>query len=178
MGVVKALMRLYAHQPEAIKDLKQLCRVNPDFNSNYRNDLEFYVPQILTFFLKCDLENPQQLFDFILMASSADFFFAHRVWFFLQSSLQKGLTPETIVTTQKVMRGLKCLQMSPQGNPSEILFLANSQDVMRLLAELNLAAEYPHLNELTNTYKRHYNAMRQNRGSTGRISSNASSSSS
>ena len=44
MGVVKALMRLYAHQTDAIKDLKELCRVNPDFNSHFRNDLEFYVP--------------------------------------------------------------------------------------------------------------------------------------
>ena len=59
MGVVKALMRLYAHQTDAIKDLKELCRVNPDFNSHYRNDLEFYVPQICTFFLRCDLEDPQ-----------------------------------------------------------------------------------------------------------------------
>jgi hypothetical protein len=44
MGVVKALMRLYAHQTDAIKNLKELCRVNPDFNSSFRNDLEFYVP--------------------------------------------------------------------------------------------------------------------------------------
>lgn len=113
MGVVKALMRLYAHQTDAIKDLKEFCRVNPDFNSHFRNDLEFYVPQICTFFLRCDLEDPQQLFDFILMASSADFFFAHRVWFFLQSSMLRGMSPETIVTAQKVVRGLKCLQMSP-----------------------------------------------------------------
>lgn len=109
MGVVKALMRLYAHQTDAIKDLKDLCRVNPDFTSSFRNDLEFYVPQMLTFFLRCDLEDPQQLFDFILMASSADFFFAHRVWFFLQSSMIRGMSTETIVTAQKVMRGLKCL---------------------------------------------------------------------
>lgn len=44
MGVVKALMRLYAHQSDAIRDLKELCRVNPDFSSSFRNDLEFYVP--------------------------------------------------------------------------------------------------------------------------------------
>lgn len=138
MGVVKALMRLYAHQPDAIQDLKELCRVNPDFSSAFRNDLEFYIPQICTFFLRCDLEDPQQLFDFILMASSADFFFAHRVWFFLYSSMLRGMSPETIVTAQKVIRGLKCLQMSPQGNPNEILFLANSQDIMHLLADLNL----------------------------------------
>ena len=58
MGVVKALMRLYAHQSDAIRDLKELCRVNPDFSSQFRNDLEFFVPQMCTFFLRCDLEDP------------------------------------------------------------------------------------------------------------------------
>mmetsp|Transcript_9936 Transcript_9936/g.12374 ORF Transcript_9936/g.12374 Transcript_9936/m.12374 type:complete len:167 (+) Transcript_9936:118-618(+) len=33
MGVVKALMRLYAHQSDAIRELKEMCRVNPDFSS-------------------------------------------------------------------------------------------------------------------------------------------------
>ena len=90
------------------------------------------------------------------MASSADFFFALRVWFFLQSSMLRGMSPETIVTAQKVLRGLKCLQMSPQGNSTEILFLANSQDVMRLLTNLNLSSHYPHLEELTNTFRSRY----------------------
>lgn len=90
------------------------------------------------------------------MASSADFFFAHRVWFFLQSSMLRGMSPETIVNAQKVTRGLKCLQMSPQGNPGEILFLANSADIMKLLVDLSLGSHYPHLEELTCTFKRQY----------------------
>jgi hypothetical protein len=40
---VYGLIRLYAHHKDAINDL-QNCRVNPDFNSNQRNDLEFYIP--------------------------------------------------------------------------------------------------------------------------------------
>lgn len=40
---VYGLIRLYAHQHDAISDLEK-CRVNPDFNSNQRNDLEFYIP--------------------------------------------------------------------------------------------------------------------------------------
>ena len=68
----------------------------------------------------------------------------------------RGMSPETIVTTQKVTRGLKCLTMSPQGNPSEILFLANSQDIMKLLADLNLGSDYPHLEELVCTFKRQF----------------------
>jgi len=40
---VYGLINLYAHKPGAIEDLKN-CRVNPDFNSHVRNDLEFYIP--------------------------------------------------------------------------------------------------------------------------------------
>ena len=54
VGVVKALLRLYAHQPGAISDLENMCRLNPDFTSSSRNDLEFYIPQLITFLLKGD----------------------------------------------------------------------------------------------------------------------------
>jgi hypothetical protein len=55
MSVVKHMMRLYAHQREAIKDLEQ-CRVNPDFTSVFRDDLEFFIPQLGSFYLKGDFE--------------------------------------------------------------------------------------------------------------------------
>lgn len=78
-------MRLYAHQRGAISDLEQHCRVNPDFNSPFRNDLEFFIPQIGSFFLKGKFEYPDELLQLILHSSQADFFFAHRIWFFCQS---------------------------------------------------------------------------------------------
>jgi len=37
------LIRLYAHDKDAINMLEQV-RVNPDFTSQFRNDLEFYIP--------------------------------------------------------------------------------------------------------------------------------------
>ena len=40
---VRGLLQLYAHQENAVRDLEQ-CRINPDFNSPFRNDLEFYIP--------------------------------------------------------------------------------------------------------------------------------------
>jgi hypothetical protein len=43
LKVAKTMMRMYAHQPGAIKDLEK-CRVNPDFNSDFRDDLEFFIP--------------------------------------------------------------------------------------------------------------------------------------
>jgi len=45
-----SLMKLYAHKPEAIKEL-QKCRINPDFTSSFRTDLEFYIPQYCSFYL-------------------------------------------------------------------------------------------------------------------------------
>ena len=43
MSVIKNLMRLYAHQSEAITELLK-SRVNPDFTSPFRDDLEFFIP--------------------------------------------------------------------------------------------------------------------------------------
>ena len=37
------LIRLYAHDLSAIGDLERV-RVNPDFTSSQRSDLEFYIP--------------------------------------------------------------------------------------------------------------------------------------
>ena len=86
MSVVKHMMRLYAHQSEAIKDLEQ-CRVNPDFTSVFRDDLEFFIPQLGSFYLKVDFEHPEAIANLIVFAASASFFFAHRVWFFFQSTM-------------------------------------------------------------------------------------------
>lgn len=47
------LIRLYAHDHSAIKHLEQV-RVNPDFTSRFRSDLEFFIPQLCCFYLKGD----------------------------------------------------------------------------------------------------------------------------
>ncbi len=43
MSVIQHMMRLYAHEVEAIEELEK-CRVNPDFTSVFRDDLEFFIP--------------------------------------------------------------------------------------------------------------------------------------
>jgi hypothetical protein len=53
---IRGLLKLYAHSPDAINEL-QLARVNPDFNQNIRNDLEFYIPQLCSMYLQGNLEN-------------------------------------------------------------------------------------------------------------------------
>jgi hypothetical protein len=40
---MSVLIRLYAHDREAVKDLEKV-RVNPDFTSRFRSDLEFFIP--------------------------------------------------------------------------------------------------------------------------------------
>lgn len=52
------MIRVYAHQAGAVQDLEQ-CRVNPDFTSVFRDDLEFFIPQICSFYLKGNSESPQ-----------------------------------------------------------------------------------------------------------------------
>ena len=86
MSVVKNLMRLYAHQPESISDLER-SRVNPDFTSPFRDDLEFFIPQLCSFYLKGDFEKQSDLANLIVLASSTSFYFSHRVWFFFQSTM-------------------------------------------------------------------------------------------
>jgi hypothetical protein len=43
MSVIKNLIRLYMHHEDAIRDLEN-CRVNPDYESTLRDDLEFFIP--------------------------------------------------------------------------------------------------------------------------------------
>lgn len=63
----------------------QSCRVNPDFNSSIRKDLEFYIPQLCSIYMQGDIDHPEQLINLILNSSTQSIFFSHRVWFFLQS---------------------------------------------------------------------------------------------
>ena len=62
-------------------------RVNPDFTSTQRTDLEFYIPQLCSFYLRGDSEKPQPLVNLILLASSTSFYFSHRIWFYFQSMI-------------------------------------------------------------------------------------------
>lgn len=83
---VHGLLQLYAHQEGAIQDLEQ-CRINPDFNSPYRNDLEYYIPQICCMYIEGGLEDRKDLTTLILNAAKSDMFFSHRIYFFFQSLL-------------------------------------------------------------------------------------------
>lgn len=81
---VRGLLMLYAHQENAVNDLEQ-CRINPDFSSPFRNDLEYYIPQICCMYIEGGLEDRKDVTRLILNASKSDMFFSHRIWFFFQS---------------------------------------------------------------------------------------------
>lgn len=61
------------------------CRINPDLTSPVRLDLEFYIPQLISFYLQGYYPNMEQLVNLIVQACSTDFYFSHRIFFQLKS---------------------------------------------------------------------------------------------
>jgi hypothetical protein len=149
-------MRLYAHQRGAISDLEAHCRVNPDFTSGFRNDLEFFIPQIGSFFLKGESQHPEELLQLIIHASGVDFYFAHRIWFFCQSVMFQSIDSETLTKSRQILKAL-AKKVLDQDKTCELLYLANSKDIMELLGELNLRDYYPALSLFENPNHVHHN---------------------
>jgi hypothetical protein len=78
--------------------------------------------------------------DMILVASQQDFYFSHRVWFFMEANL---LTEQQ--ASQKVLNCLK--QVSMHQETKEIFYLANSTDYISSLYKLNMIPLYPILQD-------------------------------
>ena len=58
-------------------------RLNPDFTKVVRNDLEFYIPQLCSYWLYEEEED--ELRKFIILSAQSNLYFSHRVLFFLES---------------------------------------------------------------------------------------------
>lgn len=138
---VRGLLQLYAHQENAVKDLEQ-CRINPDFNSPFRNDLEYYIPQICCMYIEGGLEDRQELTTLILNAAKSDMFFSHRIWFFFQSLLfsdnEAGKTKKEVA--QQIVSQLKQICMENQ----HLLYLVNNQDILYYTIKFGMLKQYPH----------------------------------
>jgi len=48
---IPTLIKLYSCDPSAMNELAR-CRINPNLSSKQRKDLEFYIPQICSFYLQ------------------------------------------------------------------------------------------------------------------------------
>ena len=92
---IPVLISLYSCEPTAVQELSK-CRINPDLTSPVRQDLEFYIPQLISFYLQGYYPNMEQLVDLIVQACRNDFYFSHRIFFQL-----KSVTFEAITEVQK-----------------------------------------------------------------------------
>ena len=140
------LTRLYAHDTNAVKALEAV-RVNPDFTSQIRNDLEFFIPQLCSFYIRGDFETPQDIVNLIVMACSSSFFFSHRIWFFFQALLidmDDANSKELYKKSRVAMRGIKDCALQSK----ERLYLANSHDLINLIYQFNMIEYYPQLTEV------------------------------
>jgi phosphatidylinositol 4-kinase len=61
-------------------------RINPNLNNTLdRDDLEYFIPQIVTYLvIEKNLED-NLLLQFLINGCTTDFYFAHRVYFYLNS---------------------------------------------------------------------------------------------
>lgn len=88
--IFELLLQLYKNEEKSklneIMSILAKKRINPDFKAvGEREDLEYYIPQLITYLvIEENLEDPN-LIEIILDACSTDFYFAHSVYFYLNS---------------------------------------------------------------------------------------------
>ena len=77
---IPVLIQLYSCEPQAINELTK-CRINPDLTQPVRLDLEFYIPQLISFYLQGYYPNMEQFVNLIVQACQSEFYFSHRIFF-------------------------------------------------------------------------------------------------
>jgi len=79
-------LELFAGNAGSVSDLTT-WRLNPDTKSVVRDDIEFFIPQLCGYLI--DEKKPQELrdglFEILVQAANANFYFSHRLFFFLQA---------------------------------------------------------------------------------------------
>lgn len=153
---IPILIQLYSCEPQAVQELAK-CRINPDLTSPVRLDLEFYIPQLISFYLQGYYPNMEQLVNLIVTACSSDFYFSHRIFFQL-----KSVTFESINDIDKADQQRKAINdvfasiyemLAGQFDAAaaneyvERLFLPNSRDFVHLLVNFNMVQFHPQLQQ-------------------------------
>ena len=135
------LTHLWAHK-NVLHDLESI-RLNPNLlNKNkIRNDLEFYIPQLCSFMLFGEYEIVQEFFSFLCKSCYASFSFAHRIIWFLKSSIA-----DNQADNEKIRNMLHIIQTifksSFNKDKLESLYLSGSKDYIKYLERNNLTSFY------------------------------------
>ncbi len=81
------LVLLFLEEEEHALEQLEKCRINPSFDPNlfFRNDLEFIIPQLLSYFVMQNDLSSDDLRLLLQKASMLDFYFGHLTLFYLQS---------------------------------------------------------------------------------------------
>lgn len=137
-------MRLYAHEDNVVEELTK-CRLNPDFTSYVRSDLEFFIPEISSFYLRGKYEEQQNLLNLLTSACSISFFFSHRLYFFMKSVIS---TQGSLDVKSECLAALQEIQAMCEFEKTEnMLYLANSKDLIKYIRRLKMDGLYPNLQE-------------------------------
>ena len=140
-----ALVQLLKKDTNAIKFLEKM-RINPKLNKissskkqsvKLRSDLEFFLPQILSHYLREDLTDNEEITisKLIIQCCDLNIFFAHKVWFMLKASLVNKDNREQIM---KILTLLSEIEIQIQSN-NEKLWIANSDSLIKLITKTNLS---------------------------------------
>lgn len=82
-NLYELMIKLYAHKEGIVEEFfNSNVRINPDFTSDFRSDLEFFIPQLCSFYISAGFEKEYGLLEFLISACNESFFFSHWLWFF------------------------------------------------------------------------------------------------
>ena len=143
LRTIYALVQLLKKDKNAIRFLKKI-RINPKLNRiaskkqsiKLRSDLEFFLPQLISHYLRDDLTREEEavIVDFIMKGCELNIFFAHRVWFNLKASLINKDNQAQVMKILSLLSELEVLVLKSQ----EKLYIANSEALVKLITKTNL----------------------------------------
>ena len=137
--VITGLFGLLSYEPTAIEYM-QNCRINIDFGSQIRSDIEFYIPQLCSFAFDAKRANEKDylhsVMEFIVTLCELDFELSHKVWFFL-----KSIEGNESVDKDAVKEKIKLIEDN-SFNSEELLYIPNSGSLLHKINENNLQILY------------------------------------
>ena len=138
--VFDLLTKLYAHDQGSVEKISK-CRINPDFTTQLRTDLEFFVPEICSFYLRGESDEQNDILNLLTSACSVSFFFSHRLYFFLKSVIS---TQGSQDVKSECLAAMSEIQDMCQFEKEEnLLYLANSKDLVSHIKNLRIDGLYP-----------------------------------